>query len=31
MQSMAAEMSERIAVMGDMPQVNTQFALYNLE
>jgi IclR family acetate operon transcriptional repressor len=31
MQAMAAEMSERIAVMGDMPQVNTQFALYNLE
>ena len=31
MQSMAAEMSDRVAVMGDMPHVNTQFARYNLE
>jgi hypothetical protein len=31
MQSMATEMSGRIAVMGDMPQINTQFARYNLE
>jgi IclR family acetate operon transcriptional repressor len=31
MQSLATEMSERIAVMGDMPHVNTQFARYNLE
>jgi DNA-binding IclR family transcriptional regulator len=31
MQSLAAEMSALIAVMGDMPKASTQFARYNLE
>ena len=31
MQAMAAEMSAHIAVMGDMPKANTEFARYNLE
>ncbi len=31
MQAMAAEMSAHIAVMGDMPKANTEFAKYNLE
>ena len=31
MQALAAEMSAHIAVMGDMPKANTEFAKYNLE
>jgi len=31
MQSMAAEVSDHIAIMGDMPKASTQFAKYNLE
>ena len=31
MQSLAAEMSALIAIMGDMPKASTQFARYNLE
>ena len=31
MQAMATEMSAHIAVMGDMPKANTEFAKYNLE
>lgn len=31
MQLLAREMSEHIALMGDMPRANTQFAQYNLE
>jgi IclR family acetate operon transcriptional repressor len=31
MKSMAAEVSAHIAIMGDMPRANTQFAKYNLE
>ena len=31
MQSLAAEMSEHIAVLGDMPKASTEFAKYNLE
>jgi DNA-binding IclR family transcriptional regulator len=31
MQSMAAEVSDHIAIMGDMPRASTQFAKYNLE
>jgi IclR family acetate operon transcriptional repressor len=31
MQSLAAEMSDHISVLGDMPKANTEFAKYNLE
>ena len=31
MQTLAAEMSANVAVMGDMPKANTEFAKYNLE
>jgi DNA-binding IclR family transcriptional regulator len=31
MQTLAAEMSAHIAVMGDMPKASTEFAKYNLE
>jgi IclR family acetate operon transcriptional repressor len=31
MQLMAAEMSEHISILGDMPKASTQFAKYNLE
>jgi IclR family acetate operon transcriptional repressor len=31
MQSFAREMSDHIALMGDMPRANTEFAMYNLE
>jgi IclR family acetate operon transcriptional repressor len=31
MQSLAAEMSALISILGDMPKANTQFARYNLE
>jgi IclR family acetate operon transcriptional repressor len=31
MQSMAVEMSDHIALMGDMPKANTEFGMYNLE
>jgi IclR family pca regulon transcriptional regulator len=31
MQSLAAEMSAQIAILGDMPKASTQFARYNLE
>jgi hypothetical protein len=31
MQSLATEMSEHIAVMGDMPKASTEFAKYNLQ
>jgi IclR family acetate operon transcriptional repressor len=31
MQSLAREMSDHIALMGDMPKANTEFAMYNLE
>jgi DNA-binding IclR family transcriptional regulator len=31
MQALAAEMSANVAVMGDMPKANTEFAKYNLE
>jgi hypothetical protein len=31
MQALAREMSDHIAVTGDMPKANTEFAMYNLE
>jgi hypothetical protein len=31
MQSVAAEMSDHIALMGDMPKAYVEFAKYNLE
>ena len=31
MQAIAAEMTAQVAVLGDMPKVNTEFAKYNLE
>jgi DNA-binding IclR family transcriptional regulator len=31
MQAVAREMSDHIALMGDMPKANTEFAMYNLE